>query len=549
MTPFVQLSVILLTVAIGALLLAKAKQPLLLSYILAGLLLGAVGLPILTDPHTIDLLSELGIAILLFIIGTHLSLPTLKQLGWRVVLIGLLQVVFTTLFSSIVFFALDFSLVPSVLLGTAVSFSSTIVVLKLLTDQKEEHTLYGRVATGVLLVQDIIVCILLIFNGSQTASTLTLPVQLLFLIAKSLLLLGLLYLIARFVLPKLFSFAAQSPELLFVVSLAWGVAVAAAFSLLGISLEIGALAAGVTLAGSEFAAEISARLKPLRDFFLLLFFVVLGSTIELSQLSQLFVPILLITTVVLLVKPLVTIAVMRRLHFHRQTSFKSGAALAQVSEFSFILLAGWAATDLIPDSGVSIVFIAGILTILISTLLLPKLDKLYVHVSPLLKKIPEGKSEKTKSSTQYTAFVFGYSRVGQTFVTTLREQGLKVLVIDFDPDQIAVLKQKRIAHQFGDASDPEFLATLPLHQAQVIISLLPQVETNEVVLKTVNTVAPAAISIIFASFEHQAPQLYKAGASYVVIPHHHAASHIIDLFSQFGINYKRFTKLGKSQKT
>ncbi len=542
---FVEISLLLLTVSAISFVLLGFRQSLILGYIFTGVLLGPSGFNLIQSKDVIELLSKFGIVILLFIIGLHLSPKAIKGIGVRVLVLGVLQVVTTTWLGWGLGLLLGFEWQQAVFTGLALAFSSTIVILKILADQGDVQTLYGRVAVGFLIIQDVIVSIMLIFMGagSRLSGAGALKEVVVLGLKVSLLLVG-IYLLSKFVLTEFLKMAASSKELLFIFSLTWGLGVATLFHVLGFSLEIGALIAGVALSTSAFSEEISSRLRPLRDFFIVLFFLLLGSQLNLGEVGQLWLPVVVFSLFVLFIKPFLIILIMLLARFHKKTSFQVGLTLSQISEFSLIMAAMGYEMGMIDKNLVTIITLVGIFTIAISTYLIPHINQFYPFWDNVLdlfqfRKVKDASYHKPKNPE---VVMFGFSRVGEFLFNHLKKQGLSALVVDLDPAHIEELERLKVPFRYGDAGDVEFLNDLPLKKVKLTISIIPDVETNLLLVKKVREFSDEAIILVFAKERKDAEELYEAGATLVLMPEQLAAKRVVYLLQRLGLHkelYKR----------
>ncbi len=544
MSLFIEISLILGFIALLLIILERFRLPPLLGYIATGMLIGPNALQLIQSTEVLSAFSEFGVIILLFIVGIHLSPTVIKELGIRVIAIGSLQVAMSTLIGSAVFFLLDFSVLQAILLGLTFALSSTILVLKLLGDAKQLESLHARIAIGILIIQDIIVSLALIFLGNSANQHILIANYSFFLqLGLVVALVGSLLLIQSYFLPKLLPIIARNQESLFVFSLAWGFAIASLFSLVGLSPEIGALFAGVLLSTSDFAEEISSRLKPLRDFFVLIFFVTLGTAISFSSVADLIIPCLLLVFFVVVIKPMIIVLLMQKFGYHRRVNVKTALSLGQLSEFSFILVAIWLKTGWLTDSAVTLTTIVGIIAILISSLVIPQLETIEQRIIPLLPRLRKTGNQTSKKPTQYSALLIGYNRVGEQLLKSLKQREFKTLVVDFDPKQVEILEAKKVKHLYGDASDLEFLQSLPTEALRVVISTLPTVEINLVICKYFQSLLKPATLLFFASSKQDAYQLYQAGAAFVIVPHHQAADTLGSLVERFGHDKRKYARV------
>src|SRR3989344_4096227 len=269
MSLFAEISV-LIAVAVGiAAVMRVLRQPLIIGHIITGLIVGPSVFNLISSGETLALMGQIGIAILLFTVGLHLSPDIIRQFGRVSFITGIGQVVFTSIVGYFICTALGFSPLISFYISVALAFSSTIIVLKLITDKGDIEMLYAKIAIGFLLVQDLIAALLLLglplfSSGGGTSSSIAQFV------VTGLALIAFVILASRFFVSKASNFLAQSQEFLFLFAVTWGMGIAALFQGLGFSLESGALVAGVALATLPARHEISARLTPLRDFFIVM---------------------------------------------------------------------------------------------------------------------------------------------------------------------------------------------------------------------------------------------------------------------------------------
>ncbi|MFZ1721597.1 MAG: cation:proton antiporter [Microgenomates group bacterium] len=538
MNIFVELSILLAVttaIAIGVKLL---KQPLVVGYILSGIIAGPSVLNVLQSQHELELFSKIGIVILLFIVGLHLNPKIIKEVGSVSLITGIGQVVFTCVIGFFIALLLGLDHTAALYVAIALTFSSTIIILKLLADKKDLQKLYAKIAVGFLLVQDIIATIVLIGITVTTNETSSAPEYVITLILlKGLGIILAQYLISTFVMPQLTRFVAQSQELLFLFALAWGTTVASIFYVLGFSIEIGALIAGVTLSVTDYAEEIVSRLKPLRDFFIVIFFILLGSQMIFTNVSQIVIPAIFLSLFVLIGNPIIVIILMNIAGYKRKTGFMAGLTVAQISEFSLILASLGLRVGHISQEVLSLITMVGLITIAGSTYLILYSDKIYpkLHVAlRVLELVKRSASERGSVEENYTSLLFGFDRVGVTFLSTLNEFKEDTLVVDFNPKSIERLTDMDVPFRFGDASDIEFLEDLPTIKPKLVISTIPDVLTNSLIIKTMLAKNAKAHVIVLAHTVDDAQTLYDLGAAYVIMPHHLGADFAASLIRKFG---------------
>src|SRR3989339_1126761 len=379
---FVEVSIIIIIATVISAIAKLLKQPMIIGYIIAGIIVSPFFLSIEKTTTTVTAFSQLGIVLLLFIVGLNLNPLSVRKVGFVSLVAGIGQVFFTALLGFIISMLLGFSTITSLYISVALAFSSTIIVTKLLSDKGDLETLYGRISIGILLVQDLIAIFLLILlpSFSSASGFLDLAVGLL---GKGVGLLSLLFVVSYYILPKIDKFVARSQEFLFLFSISWCLAWASFFQILGFSIEIGALLSGIALSISPYRYEIGSKVRPLRDFFIVLFFILLGTQLHFGSIGN-YTSVIILSLFVLIGNPLVIMVLMGMLGYTKRNGFLTGAALAQISEFSLILIVLGVNSGYIPAEVVSIVTLIGLITIAGSTYLILYSGKIYPAISKYL---------------------------------------------------------------------------------------------------------------------------------------------------------------------
>ena len=541
---FTEIVFILGIATIVSVLMRILRQPLIVGYILSGVIVGPYALNLITNIEYMELFSKLGIAILLFVVGLSLKPDIIREVGKVSLITGLGPVVITSVFGFLLMRVLGFGVTASVYSAIALTFSSTIIILKLLSDKGDLQKLYGKISVGFLLVQDIVATIILLVVSLLGSAATGTDQHIAWLVLRGLIFFSVLYLVSRYVLPKLSIFLAKSQEALFLFSVTWALGMAGIFYNLGFSLEIGALIAGVTLSVSPFSQEISSRMKPLRDFFILLFFVVLGSQIVISSVTSLLFPAFILSLFILIGNPIIVIVLMNLLGYKSRTGFQAGLTVAQISEFSLILMALGFSLGHISQEVVSLVTLVGIITIAGSTYLILYADKIYPRVKSILKILEFRKSiiesEGSDSQEVYNMIIFGYDRVGYDFVNIAEKMNSKHLVVDLDPSSIEKMKVNGIPHRFGDADDVNFLEEIKVSDAEIIISTIPDFKTNLGLVTYYRNHNPHGIVIVVSHNIQNTKELYEHGASFVVMPQYLGASYASSMIQTHGTGANAF---------
>jgi Kef-type K+ transport system membrane component KefB len=522
--PFFELAAILIIASVAGLVGRLLKQPLIVAFIGVGILVGPWGLDLLESIEQVHLLADLGIAILLFVIGLKLDVKLIRMTGKVALLTGLGQVIFTSFFGYLIAMALGFSVIVSLYVAVALTFSSTIIIVKLLSDKKEIDSLHGQISIGFLIVQDIVVVLVMIFLsaiGTEQATSPTYDIALVML--KGLAALGVIGLLMRFVLPHVVKAMVHSQELLILFAISWALLLAAAGDFLGFSREVGAFLAGVSLASTDYREIISGKLASLRDFLLLFFFVTLGAGLDLSLIGDQIRPALIFSFFVLIGNPLIVLIIMGLMGYKKRTSFLAGLAVAQISEFSLILAALGLSIGHIDDETMGLITLVGLITIGLSTYMILYSHQLFEIVSPYLgifeKKDPhrELKSRQMEKA-DYDVIIFGLGRYGNNIARSLERTGRNIMGVDFDPVAVNKWTEKGRMAQLGDAEDPDIPELLPLANAKVIISTLTDYQINLYLLKILkHHNFKGRIALTQHSADH-AQELIDAGAHLILYP-------------------------------
>lgn len=546
MDAFVEISLIILLATGVAFILKSLKQPLIVGYILTGILIGPYVYNLHQSKDGTELLAKVGITILLFIVGLSLSPKVIKEIGGISLATGFGQEIITALIGYGICRLLGIEHIASLYISIALTFSSTIIISKLITDKGDAQTLYGKIAIGSLLVQDLIASLILIGVSSLTQPTNQgLILLLVSLILKGTVLATTLYLLTHYLLPKVLAYIATTQELLFLFSISWGMILATLFLKLGFSMEIGALVAGVCLSTTIYAPEIASRLKPLRDFFILLFFVLLGSQIALSAIPKVILPAIVLSAFVLIGNPLIVFLMMHRFGYKRKVGFMVGLTMAQISEFSLILAGLGVSLRHISGETLSLITLVGLITIGGSSYLIIYADTIYRKVEHILKLFEWRKNNnqhRIATNNGYEIILFGYHRVGADFVRAIQQLKKEYVVVDYDPGAIRRLAAENLPSVYGDAGDLEFLDDLGLTNTKLVISTIPDFETNKLVVQKLALVKPSSISIVISHNVDEALELYQLGAGYVIMPVYLGAQYATSLIGKYGLSSRGFAE-------
>lgn len=546
---FINISLVLTVAIVFAFLAQMLRQPLLISYLFTGIACGPLFLGLVrADDPFYGTFAKFGVILLLFLVGLGLNFDYLRQVGKAAVVTGVGQVVFTAGIGIFLTLSLGYGLTAAAFLAVAITFSSTIIITKLLTDKREHLTVYGRNTIGLMLVQDLIAIAIMILlptlaRGEALAATL------LWLFLKITIVASLVYFLARLVLPRILERAAQSTEFLLIFTLAWCFAIAGLAEWGGLSLEVGAIVAGLSLGSTKFRTEIHSRVRPLRDFFIAVFFIILGSQMDLGEARQALLPAIILSLFILIGNPLILYILFRRLKFTRAVSFLSGLTAAQVSEFGFVLLFLAAEFGYGIDGTLAPFTLTALITIFISTYLITHNHRLFRLVKPLLDRFgPDRHTSKEAPAVTYEAFVIGYHRLGWKICDTLKEMDISFAVVDFDPMAARKLEARNIPFFFGDATETDFLEELPLDHARLVISTMPLADDQLALIEHIRRRNTKAIVIANLAHAKFMDDIYAAGADYVMMPHLLTGQWIAEILRDKRWTRRTFKRLTRIQR-
>ncbi len=482
---FYEVAALLVLAAVVGFIGLLLRQPLIVSFIAVGIIAGPSVLDIVRSSEQIDLLAELGIAVLLFLVGLKLDFQLVRTLGPVALMTGLGQVAFTTVFGFLLGLALGLDTVTSLYVAVALTFSSTIIIVKLLSDKREIDSLHGRIALGFLIVQDIVVVVAMIVLsavgiGAKGDAALT---DVLVVVGYGLGMLGLVAIFIRYVANPLVERLSRAPELLVSFAIGWAALLAAAGHYLGFGKELGGLLAGVSFASTAYREAIAARLASLRDFLLLFFFIALGSALDLSILGASVGAAIVLSLFVLIGNPLIVLAIMGAMGYRKRIGFLAGLTVAQISEFSLIFMAMGVAIGHVSDEALGLVTLVGLITIAASTYMITYSHQLYDRLEPLLGVFERRTPKRDKAGAaakqgQHDIILFGMGRYGIGIARELAGAGRRVLGVDFSPVAVRHARAQGFDVVFGDATDPEFLAHLPLADVEWVVSAVPEHDTG-----------------------------------------------------------------------
>lgn len=532
---------VVLIAAAGLGILARIfKQPLILAYLIAGILIGPLVFGLIKDTKMIEGFASIGIVFLLFLVGLELNPRKLLEIGSSALTIGGAQILISGLIYFVVAKLLNFTGAGTIYLAAALTFSSTAIIVTLLSDKRDLDSLHGKILVGILLIQDFVALLLLtIFSGmSKGIADQSLTEMILSISWKTIVLFVLTFICGKYLFPIIFRRIARSQELLFITSLAWCFSLVIISTLLGFSAEVGAFLAGISLASLPYSGHIAAKARPLRDFFITIFFIYLGTNLIFDNFALVAQKALVFSVFIIIVNPIIIMLVMSLLGYRKRTNFLTGISLTQVSEFSFLVVALGIKLNILPKDTISLVSTIAIITVFISTYLISHSSKVYQFLRPVLGLI-ESKKKKDElynvpDELSDHIILVGFHRTGSHIYEELTNAGEKVVVVDFDPRHLQSLIDVNKPCIYGDAIDHELLEKLKPEKAKMLISTINKYEENRSIIETYRKINKKLQIIMTADENEDALDLYEHGADLVILPTLISGEYISYIIKQIG---------------
>ncbi len=543
---FLDLTVVICLASFLSIIFRLLKQPEILAYILTGVIIASSHFFKSDSQPFLLALSQIGITLLLFMVGLEIRISELISMGKVIIVSSIWQIIATFGLGFLISSFFGYNLLTSFYVSAALTFSSTIIVVKLLSDQHELHSLHAKFSLGILLAQDIVAMgILMLLSGvGVQAGAFGQIGNFALVLVKGVFIVAFIAFLSKSVFPKVIEKIARSSETIFLASLAWvfGLAAIVSSKFIGFSIEIGGFLAGVALANSLVNYQIIAKAKILRDFFIVIFFVLLGIQMSFANISQIIVPAIFLSLFVLIVKPFVVMFILAVLGYKKRTSFLTGISLSQVSEFSLILVFLGYKLGHIDQKIVSLVTLVGLITFATSTYAIGHWKTLYKKIST---KIDFMERENIKKDLEFEnelealadhVVVVGGDQMGKSIIEALEDQEEVIVLVDFDPSIVSKLKDKKVFRLFGDISDLDIQERAKVNHARLVISTIPDTEDNLLLLKELRHDNRKAKIVMMAFEGKEAKTLYRAGADYVILPHLAGGRQIAELISKDGLS-------------
>lgn len=543
---FLEITIILSLAAFFSIIFRFFKQPPILAYILTGIIIGPFGQLQLGSHDLLKIMGEFGITLLLFMLGLEMKVKEFKTIGKTVIILGIGQIVLTLLSGFLLAQRFGFSQAASFYTAIALTFSSTVIIVKILSDKKDLNSLYGKISIGFLLIQDFFAVLVLVLLSGLSASSFQFQAiefdKLSIVAIKGLVLFLSIIFLSKAILPKIVNVIAKSSETLFLFSVAWvfGVAAIVSSPSVGFSVEIGGFLAGIALANASENFQIIARMKALRDFFVTIFFVFLGMRMVFENIGSIIFPILVLSIFVILFKPLIVMSVMGILGYRKRTSFLTAVSMGQISEFSLVIIFLGNKIGHISNEIVSLITAVGIISFVISAYLTTHASSLFKILSRPLGFFERKETQKENlgslkeglNGLKNHVILIGAGKMGESILNALQDLDKKIVVVDFDPDIVEILRKKDVISVFGDIADIDIQERVGLDKAKLVISTISDPDDNMFLIKELNRNNKSAKVIVMAQDGEDAKALYKAGADYVALPHLSGGRHVAKILKE-----------------
>ena len=494
--PVVSIAILLAAALVGGMIAHRLRQPVILGYLVIGVLVGPHALGLIDDSTLVEATATIGVALLMFTLGLEVSIDQLRQVGRVGLWGGMAQITVTFALGTLAgFFLFDWLLPQAILLGLAISLSSTAVCFKVLMERGELSSVHGRIMIAILILQDISVVLMMVvlplIGGQSQNLMLTLGMAL----GKAILFIGITILSGLWLLPWLMGRigGVRSRELFLLTVLVLCLGTALGTQILGLSMVFGAFLVGLVLRESRFAHQALAEVTPFRDIFASLFFVSLGMLLPPDFVLSNWQSILLMVSVIIGVKLLVTFGIVRLFGYSNRIAFLAGAGLFQIGEFSFILAQGGISMGIISEHSYSLILTSAIITMLLTPLSIGLAFRFYARLAHISRRRMGALPISPVSAPVEIpdrVVVAGYGRVGQNIARGLHDAGIPYIVLDIDPERISEARHGGTPRIYGDASNPHVLSKADLNNARILAITFPDPIAVFSTVKAAHTINP-----------------------------------------------------------
>ncbi len=511
------LALLIATATTLGFLARKTGQPTIVAYIATGLVLGPVMLNLVGESELTKLMSELGLGFLLFLLGIEMNIDDIREILRPVTNIAILQTILQTSLAFIIPLALGFTMMETVIIALCTVFGATPVIVKLLTDKDEITTLPGKIDVGVLILQDIYLVIIL---ALLSAGNLTDPIAVSYTLAKIFVLMslvgGLSYLSARFILPGLFRRVAESKHAFFIHGVAWAFLFISLTIYLDLSVEVGAFLAGLGLGQIPYREELKERIRPITDFFMVIFFSSIALTITRSDLLIYWKEAIIASIILMIGNFLIMFYLIDRENFTPKTSFLGSINMTQVSEFSLVVGGLAVAQGFVESEILGYLSLMALLTMSTSSYLINYNQQIYKRVEPYLERFnSEDKKDVQLKEFENHAVIIGYNNIVKRVLPVIKQEYSDIIIVDRNPDNVEKLsRDPDLEYIYGDFNHGEIRKSAGLKRAEFILSVSSNASTQHRILNETNI---KSTRFLEAKRFEDAAEFYERGAEYVMI--------------------------------
>ncbi|HXY75126.1 MAG TPA: cation:proton antiporter [Dehalococcoidales bacterium] len=528
MNAFISIAVLLAAALVGGMIAHRLKQPVILGYMLVGILIGPHALGLVADESLVQTMATIGVSLLMFTLGLEISLTQLKQVGRAGLWGGLLQIVFTMAAGTgIAYLLFRSSLQEAILFGMIISLSSTAVGLKILMDRGELSSVHGRIMLGILILQDVSAVVMITAIPLMAGNIDNLPLTLALTLGKTVLFIGAAIVSGLWILPwlmgKIGGIRSRELFLLTVLVLCFGAAVGT--QVFGLSAIFGSFIVGLVLRETKFVHQAIAEITPLRDIFASLFFVSLGMLLSPAFVAAHWSEILLLVAAIILAKMIIVYLVIRALKYPSRLGLLSGAGLMQIGEFGFILAQAGVVAGFASQNFYSMVIAGAIITMLLTPLSMSLVSKLIT-----LRKTGTAMIHPAQNNNEISpvcpingVVICGYGRIGQAVAEGLEQAKIPYMIVDIDPERIAEARAAGRPHVYGDASNVHVLSSLLLCDVRALVIAFPDPIATITTVKAAMEINPKLRIIVRAHRGRDAEELQRLGVVELVSPEYEAS--------------------------
>jgi Kef-type K+ transport system membrane component KefB len=520
----------------------RLRQPIILGYLLAGALIGpSIGFKLITDAASIEVISELGLILLLFIIGLELNPQKLIASGKQLIVAGIGQFVACVAigfgFFTLIGFETSGGNLEGIYLALLCALSSTAIVVKVLYDKFEADTIAGRITLGILIIQDVWAIMILTLQPNFSDPEL---MSIVFAVVKAAVLLLAGFLFSKYVLRYMFESVLGSPEMVVLISIGWCSLVAGAASVLGLSKEMGALVAGISISTFPYSIHVTAKTLPLRDFFLTLFFISLGMKMVIPDLTMVWMGAVIVFFI-FFSRFATLIPLLRLTGTGRRASFITSLNLSQLSEFSLVIASLGVTYRHISEDLVSLLIFSMAISSIISSYAIKYNHEIHAAWERFARRIgiytTTEKSDAEGESEPHSIVLLGFHRAARALVERIKEHNVamlqKILVIDFNTETLKELQKLNMGAVFGDINSIDTLHHAHVDGARMVISTIPDYllkgTNNAQIVRSVRMLAPEAYIVATADTAAQADHMRQLGANEIVFPYEMVGDHLLHI--------------------